>query len=226
MISDDLELIRRARSADDAAREQLFERHADYVIRTLYGFAKTLNRNKDGKPILNEEEFRGAVQDLSRTAFAEAFAAIAAYDPAKGASFPTWVVWKGRARLRQVVGRAVKARIERDLQVTLESIESLPAEIRETYLPDAWHANPETIYLAKERQVEHRAKIEAVLRAMPAEQARALVTVHIALADAGRARIKDAARATGRTVEAMDSLLRRAEKRFRQEWESRFGAFE
>jgi DNA-directed RNA polymerase specialized sigma24 family protein len=186
-----------------------------------------MNRNKGGEAILELWEFRAAVEDLARTAFAEAFAQAASYDPSRGASFTTWVVWKGRARLRQVIGSAIRAKISRELQVDAEAIEDLPPHLHATYVPGPWGEDPEDIALRVVQQIEHRQKIEAVLRALPEEWARALVLAYEVFGrDSGRAGVTAAAEATGRSIDAMDALLRRAKRKFMSEWESHFGPIE
>jgi DNA-directed RNA polymerase specialized sigma24 family protein len=226
MDPEDKDLIRRAREGHQPSRAELFRRHADYVTRALYRLAEGVNRTKGGEPILDPREFRAAVEDLARTAFAEAFAQVASFDPTRS-SFTTWVVWKGRARLRQVIGSAIKDKIGRAVQVEIETIEELPAHLRATYLPGPWGADPEETAVRGVQQTEYRQKIEAVLRALPEDWARALVLGYVIHGDDfGRAGVTAAALATGRSVDAMDALLRRAKKGFVEGWESRFGPIE
>lgn len=219
---DDQALVARARAGDQGAHRELFDQHGPYVFRVLHKFVAQLN-HASGEPILESAEVRELTAELTTLAFGEALANLGSFDATRS-SFPTWTVWKGRARLRQVVERAIRERAHRDLGLEVESLEDLPSPLRESYFPDPWRSNPETIMSTRERQTEYRAKIEAVLRGMPREQATALVLVFVTLADEGQGRIQIAAARTGRSPDAMDSLLRRAVKSFRRDWEQRFGS--
>jgi DNA-directed RNA polymerase specialized sigma24 family protein len=220
-VDHDQALVARARAGDQGAHRELFDRHAPYVFRVLDKFVAQLNC-ASGTPILESAEVRELTAELTTLAFGEAFANLGLFDATRS-SFSTWTVWKGRARLRQVVEPAIRERVHRDLGIEVESLEDLPSHLRESYLPDPWRSDPETVVLIQERRTEYWAKIEAALRVMPPEQATALVLVFVTLAEEGQGRIQVAAARTGRSPDAMDSLLRRAVQRFRQEWEQRFG---
>ncbi len=108
-------------------------------------------------------------------------------------------------------------------QLDIDDLDELPRAVVAVPRSGPWRSSPEEVAVSRERQAEYRTKIDIVLAAMPAEQARCLLLVHVVFGHLDQGQVKAAAAETGKTIEATDSLLRRAQRRFRVEWEARFG---
>lgn len=217
--SDDHELIERARGGDQTAARALYDRHAPYVVATLWGYAVPLNHNSRGEPILDRNEFLSLLEELTGAAFA---AALKTFDSTKGSQFRTWIVWKARGRLEEIVEHRIRQRAEADLLRDVPDLRALSDAEADTYVPSPWRNSPESVYIAKEKHVELYSKIEAVLRALPVEEMRVLVLVYFHFGHLRNGAVKATAESTGRTVDSVQSLLRRAKHRFAGEWRSRF----
>jgi DNA-directed RNA polymerase specialized sigma24 family protein len=179
----------------------------DYVFGALLQLARWQN-SAAGAPI-PDPELRDLVDELTSQAFASAFDRIEAYDPSRMA-LPGWIVWRGRALMNGVVGKAIDHGIRDKGHVHLDDDEQLASHTRELENISGWVAgNPEDEVIRRESE----ARITAILRAMPADQARALVEVYVRTPPV-RGRIGIVAHDMGRSSSAMDSLLRRAIREF------------
>src|SRR5207249_4878698 len=126
-------------------------------------------------------------------------------------SLMTFVAWRGRALMNGVVKKEIIAALR---QTSLEGSQEGTEDDSRREEP----ASPENVedeVIARLRLDE----IESILRAMPSEQAKAILEVWIRPRPLpGETRIQAAARLMGRSPVAMDSLLRRGLKRFRELW--------
>ncbi len=179
----------------------------DYVFGTLLQLARWAN-SEAGGPV-PDPELRDLVDELTGEAFASAFDRIDQYDPGKGA-LPTWIIWRGRARMNGIVGSAIDYGVRDKGHIHLDDEDQ-----RAPYV-DRLEAGPAFVAGSPEDEVirrESAARITAILRAMPADQARALVEVYVRTPPV-KGRIAIVGRDIGRSSSAMDSLLRRAVKEF------------
>lgn len=195
------------REGEPIAQGEICLTYYDYVFGTLLKWARWAN-SEAGAPI-PDPELRDLVNELTGEAFVRAFAQIDRYDPAKVA-LPTWIIWIGRARMNGIVGRAIRHGIRGRGHIHLDD------EVERAIYADQLESRPGWVSPSPEDEVirrESEARISAILRTMPADQARALVEVYVR-SPPGRGRIAMVAHDMGRSSSAMDSLLRRAVKEF------------
>ena len=195
------------RQREPIAQGEMWSIYYDYVFGTLLKLARWAN-SAAGAPV-PDPELRELVDELTGEAFARAFAQIDKYDPAKVA-LPSWIIWKGRAGMNGIVGSAIDHGVRDRGHIHLDD------EVQRASYADQLDADPNGMAGSPEHEVirrESAARITAILRAMPADQARALVEVYVRTPPV-RGRIGIVARDMGRSNSAMDSLLRRAVKEF------------
>jgi DNA-directed RNA polymerase specialized sigma24 family protein len=189
------------------AQGEMCSSYYDYVFGTLLKWARWAN-SEAGAPV-PDPELRDLVNELTGEAFARAFAQIDKYDPTKVA-LPTWIIWIGRARMKGIVGSAIDHGVRGKGHIHLDDEVERASHADQLEASRGWVApSPEDEII----QRESAARITAILRAMPADQARALVEVYVR-SPPGRGRIGMVAHDMGRSSSAMDSLLRRAVKEF------------
>jgi DNA-directed RNA polymerase specialized sigma24 family protein len=179
----------------------------DYVFATLLQLARWQN-SAAGAPI-PDPELRELVHELTGEAFASGFDRIDEYDLDK-AALPTWIVWRGKALMKGVVGHAITHAVRDKGYVHLDD------ELQWAAYADQLEAGPDWMARSPEDEVIRResgAQVRAILRDMPAEYARALVEVYVRTPPM-KGRIGIVAHDLGRSTSAMDSLLRRAVKDF------------
>ena len=92
------------RQQEPIAQGEMWSLYYDYVFGTLLKLARWFN-SAAGAPV-PDPELRDLVGELTCEAFATAFGLIDDYDPAKGA-LPSWIIWKGRAAMKGIVGAAI-----------------------------------------------------------------------------------------------------------------------
>jgi DNA-directed RNA polymerase specialized sigma24 family protein len=191
----------------------------DYVFGTLLKLARWSN-SAAGAPV-PDPELRDLVDELTCEAFAKAFDRIDEYDPSKVA-LPSWIIWKGRAAMKGIVGTAIAHGIRDRGYVHLDD------EMQWVSYADARDSGPDWVAGSPEDEFIRResgAPVRAILRDMPAEYARALVEVYVRTPPI-KGRIGIVARDMGRSSTAMDSLLRRAVKDFIRRLEGGAGGFD
>jgi DNA-directed RNA polymerase specialized sigma24 family protein len=195
------------RQQEPIAQGEMWSLYYDYVFGTLLKLARWSN-SKAGAPV-PDPELRDLVDELTCEAFATAFDRIDEYDPAKGA-LPTWIIWKGRAAMKRIVGAAIVHGVRDQGYVHLDDELQWASYADQLEAGQAWVAgNPEDEVIRR----ESGARVRAILRDMPADYARALVEVYVRTPPV-KGRIGIVARDMGRSSSAMDSLLRRAVKDF------------
>jgi len=195
------------REREPIAQGEMCSAYYDYVFGTLLKWARWANSDA-GAPV-PDPELRDLVNELTGEAFAKAFARIDEYDPAKGA-LPTWIVWMGRRRMNGIVGSAIDHGLRSKGSIHLDD------EVERAAYANQLESHPGWVALSPEQEIirrESAAQITAILRAMPLDQARALVEVYVR-SPPTRGRIAMVAQDMGRSSSAMDSLLRRAVKEF------------
>jgi len=197
------------RQREPIAQGEMLSIYYDNVFGTLLQLARWQN-SAAGAPI-PDPELRDLADELTGEAFASAFDRIDEYDPAK-AALPTWIIWRGRALMNGIIGKAIDHGIRDKGYIHLDD------EVQRASYADQMETGPAWVAGSPEDEVirrESAARMTAVLRAMPADQARALVEVYVRTPPV-RGRIGIVARDMGRSSSAMDSLLRRAVKEFRR----------
>jgi hypothetical protein len=211
-----LPLLRRQESI---AQGEMWSLYYDYVFGTLLKLARWSN-SEAGAPI-PDPELRDLVGELTCVAFATAFDRIDEYDPTKVA-LPSWVIWKGRAAMNGIVGKAIAHAVRDKGFIHLDDELQRASFADQLEVGPAWVAgNPEDEVIRR----ESAARITAILRDMPADYARALVEVYVRTPPV-KGRIGLVARDMGRSSSAMDSLLRRAVKDFIRRLEGGAGSDE
>jgi DNA-directed RNA polymerase specialized sigma24 family protein len=184
----------------------------DYVFGTLLKLARWSN-SEAGAPV-PDPELRDLVGELTGEAFAVAFNQIGEYDPAKVA-LPSWIIWKGRAAMKGIVGTAIARGVRDKGYVHLDDELQWASYAGQLEAGQAWVAgSPEDEVIRR----ESGARVRAILRDMPADYARALVEVYVRTPPV-KGRIGIVARDMGRGSSAMDSLLRRAVRDFIRRFE-------
>ena len=179
----------------------------DFVFGTLLKLARWFN-SAAGAPV-PDPELRDLVGELTCEAFAAAFDRIDEYDPAKVA-LPSWIIWKGRAAMKGIVGTAIAHGVRDKGHVHLDDELQRASYADQVEAGQAWVAgSPEDEAIRR----ESGARVRAILRDMPADYARALVEVYVRTPPV-KGRIGIVARDMGRSSSAMDSLLRRAVRDF------------
>lgn len=195
------------REREPIAQGEMWLIYYNYVFGALLQLARWQN-SAAGAPI-PDPELRDLVDELTGVAFASAFDRIEEYVPTRMA-LPGWIVWRGRALMNGIVGKAIARGVRDKGHVHLDDDEQLTSHARELENISGWVAgSPEDEVIRRESE----ARIRAILKAMPADQARALVEVYVRTPPV-RGRIGIVARDMGRSSSAMDSLLRRAVREF------------
>jgi DNA-directed RNA polymerase specialized sigma24 family protein len=195
------------RQQEPIAQGEMWSLYYDYVFGTLLKLARWSN-SAAGAPV-PDPELRDLVDELTCEAFATVFDRIDEYDPS-GVALPSWIIWKGRAGMKGIVGTAIahgvrdKGYIHLDDEMQWMSYADQPEAGRD------WVAgSPEDEIIRR----ESGALVRAILKDMPADYASALVEVYVRTPPI-KGRIGIVARDMGRSSSAMDSLLRRAVKDF------------
>ncbi len=195
------------RQQEPIAQGEMWSLYYDYVFGTMLKLARWFN-SAAGAPV-PDPELRDLVDELTCEAFAVAFDRIDEYDPAKIA-LPSWIIWKGRAAMKGIVGTAIAHGVRDKGHVHLDDELQWASYSDQLEAGQAWVAgNPEDEVIRR----ESGARVRAILRDMPADYARALVEVYVRTPPV-KGRIGIVARDMGRSSSAMDSLLRRAVRDF------------
>ena len=195
------------RQQEPIAQGEMWSLYYDYVFGTLLKLARWFN-SAAGAPV-PDPELRDLVDELTCEAFAAAFDRIDEYAPAKGA-LPSWIIWKGRAAMKGIVGKAIAHGVRDKGHVHLDDELQRASYADQLEAGQAWVAgSPEDEVIRR----ESGARVRAILRDMPADYARALVEVYVRTPPVKGA-IGIVARDMGRSSSAMDSLLRRAVRDF------------
>jgi DNA-directed RNA polymerase specialized sigma24 family protein len=191
------------RQQEPIAQGEMLQIYYDYLFATLLQLARWQN-SAAGAPI-PDPELRDLVHELTGEAFVSAFGRIDGYDSDK-AALPTWIVWRGKALMKGVVGSAIAHAVRDKGYVHLDD------ELQRVSYADQPNAGQDWVARSPEDEVIRResgAPVRAILRDMPADYARALIEVYVRTGAIGIV-----ARDMGRSSSAMDSLLRRAVKDF------------
>ena len=195
------------REREVIAQGEMCSTYYDYVFGTLLKLARWAN-SAAGAPV-PDPELRDLVNELTGEAFVTAFDQIDDYDPTKLA-LPAWIIWKGRARMKGIVGSAIAHGLRSKGHIHLDD------DVERATYASQLESSPGWVAPSPEDQViqrESEARITEILRAMPVDQARALVEVYVR-SPPGRGRIGMVAHDMGKSSGAMDSLLRRSVKEF------------
>lgn len=212
----DKEAVRRLlsplRKGDLLAQSEACELLYGPVFRTLLHWGRRLNSHYGGP--LPDPDIQDLTHELTAEAFMSAFARMNAYDESRS-SLMTFVAWRGRALMNGVVLKEIRA-----------ALRNAPAAANTVPEDETSSAEPRSLDNVEDEVLARLGlrEIEAILQAMPADQALAILEVWIRPRPRPRETpITAAARVLGRSDVAMDSLLRRATKRFRQLWLERAG---
>jgi len=219
MVVDDRwrRLLPLLQKGDVVAQGEVYTIYFAYVFGALLVLARRQNSHA-GAP-LPDDDLKELVESLTSQAFASTFERIAEYDQAKSA-LPTALVWRGKALMRGIVGKAIREALRDQRSVHLDD-----PDLRPTW---RWERQQETNGLTRspEQELEHReqsrilrAKFEGVLERMQGSQASALIEVL-----ASGKSISSVAEAMGKSSTATDSLLRRAVREFRRLWIELYGS--
>jgi hypothetical protein len=212
------ELLPLLRARDLVAWNQVIDSLFEAVFGSLLIHARRRNTSH-GAPVDDPE-----VQDMTLTLTGEAFVRamddIAAFDPAL-ASLPTWIVWKGRSRLKGVLDPLLRQRKEYDtLDAPPRRRDNARAHLQPPP-PSIPGAETEAIIAAGHADLKRR--VDAILAEMPPQWVDAIVRVWAAREDGVPYPIKAAAESAGLSADAMDSLFRRAARDFKQRWTAAYG---
>jgi RNA polymerase sigma factor (sigma-70 family) len=202
--------LRLLRGGDILVRGQIVEAYFDYVLRALVNISSNLN-SKWYSPLPHPRVLELA-NELTNIAFAEAFAHIEQFDETQSA-LPTWIVLKGRSRLKGIVLKEIREAsrqsatdndelTQRSLSGQLDDLATDPAE--------------QAVNRVEASEVARR--VNEVLQAMSPDHRRALVLAYMQPPPDASA-IAAIARDLGKSPVAADSLLRRAARDFRSRWE-------
>lgn len=206
------ELLPLLRAGDLVAWNQVIEGSYDPVYKALLTQARNRNSSLGGR--LPDPEVQDLARILTNEAFLIAMRRVAEFDPLVS-PLPTWVYWLGRARCKGLLDPLLRQERDRAAQ---ESFDGAGGEA----LASAPSAEAEAV--AGLEQAESRARIAAILRAMRSEWATAIVQVQLVREEGHPYPIQVAADRSGRSVEAMDSLLRRATRDFKARWGQAYGS--
>jgi len=199
------------RQREPLAQGEMLSIYYDYAFVPLLQLARWQN-SAAGAPI-PDPELRDLVHELTGEAFVSAFDRIDEYDPAK-AALPTWIIWRGKALMNGIVGNAITHGVRDRCHIHLDD------EVQRASYADQLEAGPAWVAGSPEDEVIRRelaARVTAILKDMPADQASALVEVYVRTPP-GRGRIGIVAHEMGKSSSAMDSLLRRAVRTFTRMW--------
>ena len=197
------QLLPLLRQQEPIAQGEMWSLYYDYVFGTLLKLARWSN-SAAGAPV-PDPELRDLVDELTGEAFARAFDRIDEYDSGKVA-LPSWIIWKGRAAMKGIVGTAIAHGVRDKGYVHLDDEMQWVSYADELDAGRGWAAeSPEDEILRR----ESGAPVRAILRDMPADYARALIEVYVRTPPI-KGRIGLVAHDMGRSSSAMDSLLRRA----------------
>jgi RNA polymerase sigma factor (sigma-70 family) len=206
-----IELLPLLRRGDTLAWNQTIEACYEQVYTGLLSEARRRNSSK-GAPLPDPE-----VQDLAVILTNEAFmvgkARIEVFDPER--SFPVWIYWLGRARCKGLLDPLLRQEQARARQENLDAVDGAGLAT----VPSA-----EAEVVAAEERTERRARFAAILAAMRAEWATAIVQVQLARDEGYPNPVQIVAARTGRSVESMDSLLRRATRDLKRRWKEAYGS--
>jgi hypothetical protein len=208
----DLELLRRG---DHIAWMQVAETCFPSVFNPLLQHARRMNSKYRGA--LPDEEVRELARLLTSEAFRQAMARIAEYDPDR-AELPTWMVWLGKAKANGILGPILRQAHARALEYDLDDDgnRGIQAMIDKAAMESS--VTPEDAFLQSTERQRLVSRVTEVLQQMSPEHARALLAVWARRQDGAPYPVAGAAEAMGKSREAMDSLLRRAERQFRHLW--------
>jgi DNA-directed RNA polymerase specialized sigma24 family protein len=208
------------RAKEELAWGQIINWYFGDVFAGLLHQVRRLNSNHGGA--LPEPDVIEAGRELTFEGFRAGMEDIDSFQPER-ADLPTWIYWKGMARSKGLLGDRLRQERERMEQ---ESLDSEPAAANPRLEPRALavdRTTPETILVSKEGQTELRGRLDRVFGQMRQNHVEAIVEVWRLREDGTHNPVAEAARRSGRSVEAMESLLRRARQEFRRIWAQEFG---
>jgi hypothetical protein len=210
-------LLRLLRARDAIAWNQLIEGEYVQIHSYLLGHARRRN-SYQGAPI-GDPEVQEVTTMLTNDAFVEAMSDIEAFDPSK-ASLPTWIKWKGRAKMKGLLDPVIRFR-------KLQRVDLPPprrADARDHLQgtpPSSRSAESEALSMISTTNL--REQVMKVLAAMPADRAALLLRVWDARLDGNPFPIRSVAARAGVSAVAFDSRYRRAARDFSTRWQAAYG---
>jgi len=185
------------------------------VFNPLLQHARRLNSKYRGA--LPDDEVRDLARVLTSEAFRQAMARIAEYDPAR-AELPTWVVWLGKAKANGLIGPILRQARARATEYNLDDANDLRIKALIDKASRRSSISPEDVVVHRAERQDLADRVSHVLQQMSPVYARALLEVWTRRQDGLPYPVAGAAEVMGKSHEAMDSLLRRAERQFRRLW--------
>ena len=212
-----LELLR---AKEELAWNQVIDWYFGDVFAGLLNQVRRLN-SRHGGP-LPEPDVIEAGRELTFEAFRVAMEEIDAFEPDRG-DLPTWIYWKGMARSKGLLGDRLRQERDRMGQDSLD-FEPEPGDLATRPRSIAVdQATPESTLVSKFDRIELRRRLDAVFGRMRPNQVSAITEVWRLREEGIHNPVEVAARQNGRSVEAMESFLRRARQDFRKIWIQEFG---
>jgi hypothetical protein len=212
-----LDLLRRG---DSLAWAEVADDCFQVVFIPLLHHARTMNSKYRGA--LPDDEVRDLALTLTTEAFHQAMTRILEYDPTRS-ELPTWVVWLGKAKANGVIGPILRQARARALEYNLDDSSNPRIKAMIDAASRRSSRSPEDEVVQQVDRLHLVQQVSSVLARMKPDHAWALLEVWARRSDGVPYPVTGAAEAMGKSPEAMDSLLRRAERRFRKLWASTLG---
>jgi len=207
------------RRGDKLAQLNLVEAYFDYIFRALLRGAMDLNSHYMAP--LSVDEIKSLVEELTDVAFETAIATMDEYDETKGAALPTWIYNKGHARRKGIVDKEIRRASKETTRLDEEDDEQHPrvglAKALRSLGIDA-----EDEAMANLAAQDLREKVDSVMNAMSRQARQALVLRYMTAYPVGGS-VANVVRTTGKTPDAVTSMVKRASKEFRRLWEDQYG---
>jgi hypothetical protein len=206
------------RKGEELAWNQVIDWSFKDVFAGLLHQVRRLNSDHGGP--LPETQVIELARELTFEAFRVGMLQIASFDPELG-DLPTWLYWKGMAKSKGLLGDRFRQEQERSLQESLDRTVDEHGHARPPVAIE--HGTPESILIEEADRTQLRSRINVILALMRPERAAVLVEVWRLREDGARNPVELAASRSGRSVDSMDALLRRARKEFHRLWILQYG---